>query len=182
MCSVMAIAPDVKSDFPAFEPDAELFLTPPEKEEDIFLDINESFDSGDDHEVIPIEKLDSFLFSTGRSDAVKGNLTCPDILSGTVNMAPDADSNLICYNCYAFCMMELVLIQYLKIKNKQGKLKQEEVNKGVRHLRTIRAMLPALIDACAASFWAFKEGGLRDLLNEMQKKTQQDSIQVTPFD
>ena len=131
---------------------------------------------------IPFEPFDPDKLSKERvSSAVKGRLTCLDVLSGMVSMPPDADVNLVCQNCYTFCMMELVLLQYLKNQKREGLLTDDKDQEIQTHLSVIQELIPGFLDSCAAAFWAFKSGSLREQLNRMQQEVQQNSGQIIPL-
>jgi hypothetical protein len=128
----------------------------------------------------PLKNVDLIPFSEGGSAILREKLTCPDVLSGMTSMPPDADVNLVCQNCYTFCMMEVVILEYLKAKKKEGTLTGEANRQGQEKLLVIQNLLPGFLDACASAYWAFRTGVLREMLNQMQQKVQQETNSLSP--
>lgn len=105
-------------------------------------------------------------------------ITCKDILGGYLSLPQDADVNAVCHECYAYCLMEMVLLQVLVENDKStlGKKLNEATLKKVRDsLLVIQALTPALLSGCVAAFIAFRyeeNGGMRQRINELQKAVQ----------
>jgi hypothetical protein len=137
-----------------------------------FTDVTEQELSQSAEALRKMESLNLQLLSRGETSVVSGKLTCEDVLGGVMNTPTDADVNLICQNCYSFCMMEMVILQYAEILKKKQKMNSALEKRVKADLLLLKKLLPAFLDSCAAAYWAFKDGKLRAKINELQKQAQ----------
>lgn len=100
------------------------------------------------------------------SSPLSGGISCKDILLTTVPVPQDPDVNLVMQTTYTFCLIELVLQQYIAHQKRSKKIDKEVLAEAQKALKQVQEILPLFLLGYLATMDSFMAQGLRETLNQ----------------